>query len=1073
MNTSLIPDWDILNKIPSELKSSPEQKTAVQIRAGLSYFCLRLALNGWSSFVVTNEDRAEIFSKDVKSFQSFFKDLKEWSAGYFPEESSKDRTILLEDAVQSKGILWCGTANSLVKNTFSKAEFLNSRVELKVGKVLAYSKFLKELSEKGYSRTGFVEEVGEFACRGEIVDFWSPNSSKPIRLVFLNDVIESLHFFESDTQRASTFVSETVLLPVSEKEVSGSVIKHFPSDTILIVERLLLEDPSFRTDNFQLPVVEISSMGIDSGLELPVPVRLNWNFFKEELGKNVKKGFSNFVFCRNMGESQRLEDILDELRCRGDERPQILVAPISQGFVNESLKLSVWSFGDLVGFLPPVRRISKFKMGRSLDAISDIRMGDYVVHEQYGIGRYRGLERVSLRIGARFGKKFLNEKESEFLVLEYRGGDRLFVSIEDFRLVQKYVGSEGKRPHLYSLDRASWERVKEKVRKEVAELAQSLLKTAAVRATTLRSSEHASVQSNESENLYREFVDAFPYEETPDQIKAIQEIEKDLGAPYLMDRLVCGDVGYGKTEIAMRAAFNVVCNSKQAVVLVPTTILAEQHFKNFSERFAAFPVRIAMISRFQKPLEQKKILVDLKAGLIDIIIGTHRLLQKDVHFKNLGLIVIDEEHRFGVEQKESLKKMKLTADVLALSATPIPRTLSFSFGGVKAISVIETPPEGRLPIETFVGLFDEQKLGDAIKREVSRGGQIFYVHNRVETIESRKHFLEKLFPNLKIGLAHGQMTGTNLEKAMWNFLSRKWDILLSTSIIESGLDIPSVNTLVIEDSEEFGLAQLYQLRGRVGRQREKAYCYLFFSDWSSLSTDARKRLDAIQEFSALGSGMKLAIRDLEIRGMGNLLGPQQHGWISAVGLELYCQLLSEEVKHLKEREGIRMGIEVERPEIPLPEVSLNVSAFIPEQYVESPGERISLYKKMISCRTMDALEKLESEMSDRFGHVPGEVRSLLRIVRLKILAYEVGLLSISETEEGIIFSWARKNEEIPLDIVRFAKDFPDLIEILPPDLATKDSGNLRILFKEGIGEEIITAVENFLHISVEYVILKK
>ena len=659
--------------------------------------------------------------------------------------------------------------------------------------------------------------------------------------------------------------------------------------------------------------------------------------------------------------------------------------------------------------------------------IAEIAAGDYVVHENFGIGRYRGLEKMSFKRGV----------ESEFLHLEYKGGDRLYVPIQDFRLVQKFAGAEGKRPPLNTLDRASWERTKEKVRKEVADLARELLKTAAARDAFRR-------PAGSQEYLMKEFEDAFPYEETPDQKAAIQKVLADLESPRLMDHLVCGDVGYGKTEIAMRAAFRAVLDGKQVAVLVPTTILAEQHFKNFSDRFAAFPVKIGMLSRFQDKEHQAIALESAAKGAVDILVGTHRLIQKDVSFKNLGLVIIDEEHRFGVKQKESLKKLKLNADFLALSATPIPRTLSLAMGGIRNISVVESPPEGRLPIDTRVGLFDEGLLKEAVERELARGGQIFYVHNRILSIHTRKAFLEKLFPDIRIGIAHGQMSAEALESAMWNFLHRKWDILLSTTIIESGLDIPNVNTLIVEDTDEFGLAQLYQLRGRVGRQRQKAYCLLFFSDWAKLSEDARKRLTAIQEFSALGSGMKLALRDMEIRGTGNLLGPEQHGWIAAVGLDLYCQLLSEEAEKVKRGEDFDEK-DLSPEDIP-PEIELEVSALIPESYVEPPGERIGLYKKMLSARSQEDLEKIRAEMQDRFGAIPQQAEDLLKVMGLSVEARDHGLALILQTSKGLVLGW-KADGRAPLDLAGFARAHPALIEVLPPD-----KNLLKILFKEEIAD---------------------
>lgn len=1060
---AFVPEWKFLDELLASLDA--EKKVLIQIQSGLPYFCLRMMLADRSLFVITDEAKAESLADETQSMRNLFDPLKEWSVGFLPEKLVRERSVLFESALQSKGIVWFGTAESFREKAFSKQAFLGSRLVLKVGKTLNYDKLLNYLAQRGYHRQNFVEDEGEFAVRGEVFDFWSPNYDQPVRLVFSNDVIESLHFFDPFTQRTINFSAEIILLPLSETDAAGSVNDHLPSNCVMILDR---SGENFEIAAPGLPVIEIVSDGRDAGLVPSVKINLNWELFKRELRKHRESGVKSFVFCRNVGETQRLEDILDEMQCR-DDRPQILVGSLSQGFVSPPLKIAVWSFSELSGSTPVVRRLPKFKMGRSFESIAELKLGDYVVHESYGIARYRGLERISLKSG-RTGSR-AREKESEFLALEYRAGDRLLVPIQDFRLIQKYIGAEGKKPRLYSLDGIAWERMKQKVRQEVQDIAKDLLQIAALRATVF----HPADGTPTADHLYREFSEAFPYEETPDQWAAIHAVEKDLDSPQLMDRLVCGDVGYGKTEIAMRASFKVVCESKQVAVLVPTTILAEQHYKTFADRFRAFPVRIAMLSRFVKPSEQKEIMDEAKAGLVDILIGTHRLLQKDVRFKNLGLVVVDEEHRFGVQQKELLKQLKLTADILTLSATPIPRTLSLALGGVREISIIETPPEGRLPIETYVGSFDEIKLLEAVEREVSRGGQIFYVHNRVQTIESRKMVLEKMFPRLKIGLAHGQMSGESLEKAMWNFLNRKWDILLSTTIIESGLDIPNVNTLIVEDSDEFGLAQLYQLRGRVGRQREKAYCYLFFSEWGGLSEDARKRLQAIQEFSALGSGMKLAIRDMEIRGTGNLLGAQQHGWISAVGLDLYCQMLSQEIQKLKSSQGI--VVEKTPAQTPLPEVELDIPAFIPETYVESEGERILLYRKMIACRTEAEIEKLKSEFQDRFGLIPDPAAALFRLIQLKIQAHRLKISSMIETNAGILFAWPVVQDGVPLDLVRLAKDHPDLIEIstsasLINPANQKEAGtqspDLKILFKSD-SNDAFTAVEKFLQIIDQYV----
>ena len=1075
MMKDLFPHWPVLEKLLAGIDGSGGNKTAVNAQAGIPYLAVRAALLGKSVVVVTEEEKAEDFAEDAKTLASIIDPAVNWSIGFLPAGMSKEKNALLEESIQSDRLLWFCSQEAFLEKTYSRRDFLESRLMVKVGKVVKFSSLLDHVSNNGYKRTGFVEETGEFAFRGEVFDFWSPNCSRPVRLIFDNDVVESMHFFDISTQRTVDFLPETIIIPVAEKRLekkifTGTVREYLPDNSCLVLDGMRLAGGNAADFlSFDMPVIDINPSGTGLNAVPPARVRLNWKFFKRELQENARKGLRSFVFCGNMGESERLEDILDELRSGENERPRILVSALNDGFVCPDIGLYVWSFTELTGARPASRRMPKFKVGRTLDSMSEIHAGDYVVHENYGIGRYRGLERVSLRSGTRSALSGRKEKLSEFLALEYKGGDRLLVPVQDFRLVQKFIGDEGKKLQLNSLDGAAWERTKDKVREEIVRMAKDLLETAAMRAIVARGS--GAGANNANAHLLKEFAEAFPYEETPDQSAAIAEIEKDLDSNLLMDRVVCGDVGYGKTEVAMRAAFKMVSDSKQVLVLVPTTILAEQHFKTFSERFAAFPVKIAMVSRFQNEAGQNKVLADLKEGHIDIVIGTHRLLQKDVQVKNLGLVIIDEEHRFGVQQKEYMKRFKLNVDVLSLSATPIPRTLSQGLGGIREISVIETPPEGRQPIETRVDLFNEKVIQDAILKELGRGGQVFYVHNRIATIENCRKMLEKILPGVSIGVAHGQMKADVLEKAMWNFLHKKWNVLLATSIIESGLDIPSVNTLIVEDSEEFGLAQLYQLRGRVGRKRDKAYCYLFFSEWSDLSEDARKRLEAIQEFSALGSGMKLAVRDLEIRGTGNLLGAEQHGWINAVGLELYCQLLSQEIKRLKEEKGLAASIpEKVKPEI-WPEVELDMDAYIPEEYVEPAGERIFLYKKIIASRTGEDVEKIREEFLDRFGPLPEPVENLLHIVGLKMEAVKAGIASISETDKGVVLGWNVTEQKIPIDLQSFAKDHSQLIEILPPDSIEVKKGIIGILFKRGedLKSDKFKTIQKCLRTSSQYV----
>ncbi len=1077
----LLPHWDLLDQLAA-LPASQSQPFLLQVQSGLPYLAVRLALAGRSVFVICSEDRAETFGQDAQSLASLIPEMKDWSVGYLPYQAPQERSALVEDSYHKKGILWSGSMDALLEKSFSRRAFTDRRWQIKVGRSVEHADFIRFLSENGYMRTDSVEETGQFAVRGEVFDFWSPNSEEPVRMVFDHDTVEGMHLFDPGTQRTREFLIETIAVPLTARIPAAAefstIADFFPESTIFIVaDPRVEEDPALLK---QIPSgrsrIITGLAGQPSGLAPCSRIHLNWEMLKKELGTAAQQNIRTFVLTHNMGETHRLEEILDGLRLEPGDWPKILVAPLYEGYSHEDLKISVWSYDDLTGVKTFRRRMPKFKLGRKLESMADIKIGDYVVHEHFGIGRYQGLEKVSLKLRSKTRKSRESEKISEFLALSYKKGDRLLVPINDFRLVQKYVAQEGKKPELYSLDGAAWERVKQKVKKEVEEIAGELLKTAAEREAAGRPID---IESGPQQNMLSEFEEAFPYEETSDQRAAIDAVYSDMDSQKLMDRLVCGDVGYGKTEIAMRAAFKAVSRRLQVAVLVPTTILAEQHYKNFTNRFAAFPVHIAMISRFQTKQEQSKVLADLKAGHVDIIIGTHRLIQKDVSIERLGLLIIDEEHRFGVKQKEMLKKVKASMDVLSLSATPIPRTLSFALGGIRDISIVETPPQGRLPIETQVGLFDEKIVKEAIQRELGRGGQVFYVHNRISSIEKRKEVLEKIVPGLKVGIAHGQMTADGLEKAMWNFLHRKWDVLLATSIIESGLDIPSVNTLIVEDSEEFGLSQLYQLRGRVGRQSEKAYCYLFFSGWSHLSDDARKRLEAIQEFSSLGSGIKLAMRDMEIRGTGNFLGQQQHGWVNAIGLDLYCQMLSEEIEKQRRNRGASKGKTAPRPEpaapqkpAALPEIELNLPAYIPEDYIQVPGERILIYKKLASVASPESGDQLKAELQDRFGPAPEALQNLYKIIDLKWLARDLKVDRIYESETGIVMSWkvGQDQKDLPINLGGLAGALTDALEVLPPSNETERAISI-LLIPDDPNKDIFGQIEDFLNRIRKFVIV--
>ncbi len=697
-------------------------------------------------------------------------------------------------------------------------------------------------------------------------------------------------------------------------------------------------------------------------------------------------------------QEKRMKEILGEyeIPCAllDDAEPDrqgvfVTHASLRRGFSMPEIRLVLLTDSEVFG----ARRLHKPRRptheGVLISSVLDLKEGDYVVHVNHGIARYKGIER-----------KQAMGSEREYLALEYAHGDMLYVPTEQIDRVQKYMGGEENAPAIHRLGGSDWSRVTSKVRKAVEQVARELVELYAWREAVPGTSFGSDTE------WQREMESAFPYEETPDQLDAIKDVKKDLEKPRAMDRLICGDVGYGKTEVAIRAAFKVAADGKQVAVLAPTTVLAQQHFNTFTERLAAFPIRVALLSRFKSRKEQLEAINGLKVGYYTIVIGTHRLLSKDVQFKDLGLLILDEEHRFGVRHKERLKQLRKSVDVLTMTATPIPRTLNMSLAGIRDMSVINDPPEGRMPISTYLKPAEPDIVRNAIVRELDRGGQVFFVHNRVDNIYHMADQLAKLVPYARIEVGHGQMSEGELERVMMDFYDGKFDVLVCTTIIESGLDIPNANTIVINDSDKLGLAQLYQLRGRVGRSDRQAFAYLLHRPNKQLTDIAEKRLAAIREFTDLGSGFRVAMRDLEIRGAGNLLGTQQSGNMAAVGFDLYCQLLSRAVKELK-------GEDVEE-EADLPIVDLPVDAFIPVDYVSNEGHRILFYKQLAAVRSISELEAIQAELEDRFGDPPRPVWNTLAVLRLRLRCRELGVSGIGTMRNEVHIHLAEKSRLTPI-----------------------------------------------------------
>ena len=768
-----------------------------------------------------------------------------------------------------------------------------------------------------------------------------------------------------------------------------------------------------------------SKDGLDSSLRTPLDFKSNFSLFDAEILNLNRQNFKSTFFCLNKGEMERLTEVFQDYE--NLKTLPLTVAPLQEGFYSTKEKFAFFTSAQLLKHsYKQTNFAEKFDKTYSKHVrFKELEIGDYVVHQEHGIGRYGGL--ITLE---------QDNLPLDCLLIEFKGSQKLYVPLHDFRKVQKYIGLKGRAPKISSLNTATWKEVKKRVKEDAQKVAKEILQAAA-----LRNAHKADILLG-NEHLEREFADSFPYQETDDQTQAINEILQDLNKDIPMDRVLVGDVGFGKTEVAIRAALRTVLSNKQVLVLVPTTVLASQHFKTFSERLQAYPINIEMLSRFQTKTEQKKVIENIKQGKVDIVIGTHRLLSKDVVFKNLGLCIVDEEHRFGVKQKEKIKAKSVGVHTLMLSATPIPRTLNQSLSALRQMSIIQTAPQGRMPIKTFLCAYEDSIVTNAIREELARGGQVFYLFNTVATMEEKRDYLQKLMPEIKIICAHGQMPEQELEKTLWDFYNKKYDVLLCSTIVESGLDVTNANTLIVENPQNFGLAQLYQLRGRIGRGNKKAYCYLLAPSWilnkreedfnpedfyypkkksKPSYAEAQKRLSALLEFSELGSGFKLALRDLEIRGGGDLLGIRQHGYVNAVGLSLYCDLVANEVKKLRGEPIVRKMYAT---------VNLGIPAFIAPDYLPSDEERLKFYKDFLEA-DFETKQKLKQKIENLCGPAPKELNNLIEIMQISAYGGEMKIRTIEAGPKFYDFYFAR-NAQIPENaLTKIMALFNGKIEFLP------------------------------------------
>jgi transcription-repair coupling factor (superfamily II helicase) len=938
-------------------------------------------------------------------------------------EVAGERVETLERVARGEVRTLVTTARAVMERTRLPDAVRAARLELRVGDLHRLEDLAAHLESIGFERVGLVDDVAQFSVRGGIIDIYSFGMANPVRLELWGDEITSLRHFDIATQRSTRDAEYALVLPVDGRageaaavEARGSLLDLFPPDTIILLPegsqveaemrrtweearhhvelaRRRGEDAPAREELFSEPEDSLSSLRSLVALELraqraandaeyvspdvvfpmlpPEPVDRD----VKRLRRIVESGPPTLILCDNAGQAERLEELLSDDGARPTSAA-IAVGVVDGGFIIpptlEQPGLRILTDHEIFRRDRRIRRQRRYASGAPLENITGLKPGDYVVHLEHGVGIYRGIERI-----------FVGASTIEAAVIEYEGGDRLNVPLYRIDQIERYrsatdTGDDAPPPRLHKLGGRRWAQQRERTRAALQEMTVELLDLYARRRTATK------VASLPDGNWQRQLESSFLFEDTPDQRTATVVVKQDMEAPRPMDRLLVGDVGYGKTEVAIRAAFKAVQSGRQVAVLVPTTILAEQHGRTFSERLADFPVRVETMSRFQTAKEQSAILTDLAGGKVDIVIGTHRLLSPDVRFADLGLVVVDEEHRFGVKHKERLKQLKLETDVLTLTATPIPRTLHQSLAGLRDVTLIQTPPRDRSPVLTYVEPWDDALIEEGIARELDRGGQVFFVHNRIETIVGVADHVQRLAPRARVAVAHGQMRERDLEEVMRRFVNGEVDVLVSTMIVESGLDVPNANTMFVNRADRFGLAQLYQLRGRVGRSHRRAYCYLLVPD--AVDPDAERRLEVLEHHTELGSGYHVALKDLEMRGAGNLLGPEQSGFVQAVGFNLYLKMLDETVRRLLNGDG--------GPKLLPADVSMDVANYLPDEYVPIQEAKLDVYRRIAQMTEPEEIESLREELRDRFGPLPPPAQAFLASAMLRIVGGKLAIEGI-------------------------------------------------------------------------------
>jgi len=912
-------------------------------------------------------------------------------------------------------------SEALFEKVLTRQQLDKNTLTLKRGEHLSLDTLNETLFEYQFQRVDFVSEPGEFSVRGGIVDVFSFSNDTPYRIEFFSDVVESIRTFDVETQLSLQQVSSVVIIPNIESKVAGeqrtSFLSLLPEETLIFVQDFELFAPKWEKmyqkaqeafaalkgeiahlppeelfcnaqeglrDFAQRYVVrinphnpqEMEGKGVSFAMRPQPSFNKRFELLIEHFKEKYNEGYTNYICCVSAQQAQRFLDIFEELH---QQVPcELLELSLSEGFTDTANKINCYTDHQIL------ERYHKFnirngyakKQAITLKELHQLTIGDYVTHIDHGIGKYAGLQKIDIE-----GKK------QEAIKLIYGDRDVLYVSIHSLHKISKYNGKDGAPPRLYKLGSSAWKALKQKTKARVKQIAFNLIQLYAKRREAV-----GYVFAPDS-YLQKELEASFIYEDTPDQSKATLEVKQDMERARPMDRLVCGDVGFGKTEVAIRAAFKAVDNGKQVAVLVPTTILAFQHYQTFCERLKELPVRVEYLNRFRTAKEKNQVLSDLASGKVDILIGTHQIVNEKVKYKDLGLLVIDEEQKFGVAVKDKLKTLRENIDVLTLTATPIPRTLQFSLMAARDLSVITTPPPNRYPIESQIISFNEEVIRDGIAYELQRGGQVFFIHNRVENIKEVAGMIQRLIPDAKIGIGHGQMEGKQLEEVMLAFINGDYDILVATTIIESGLDVPNANTIFIHNAQHFGLSDLHQMRGRVGRSNKKAFCYFITPNLSELPEDSRKRMQAIAQFSDLGSGIHIAMKDLEIRGAGDLLGGEQSGFINDIGFDAYQKILQEAVTELKENEFAELYADEAQQAVYLTDTQLDsdFELLYPDNYINSITERLNLYNELSNLKNEEELSQYEYRLIDRFGALPPQARDLLNSVRIKWLATQMGI----------------------------------------------------------------------------------